>query len=168
MGLRTLNERINQLEPLAQPTHTKSISEVPPVIQLDGIWVTITSQQEKIKPDKRKRQRKQRTGRKMVILVALGFWSDGRREILDWQIAGSEDHREWEVLVQRLWEHGCCPEQGLQLVVRDGSGGLGEALALVYGTTVPEQRCIFHKLQNVSRKAAVNSKAKRTRNSASI
>jgi transposase-like protein len=130
--------------------HTGPLTDVPPVIQLDGIWVTIISQQEKIKPDKRQRQRKKRTGRKMVILVALGFWTDGRREILDWQIARSEDHQEWEVLVQRLWERCCCPEQGLQLVVRDGSGGSGEALALIYGTTVPEQRCIFHKLQNVA------------------
>jgi hypothetical protein len=74
------NERINQVEPLAKQAHTEPISKVPPVIQLDGIWVTITSQQEKIKPDKRKRQRKQRTGRKMVILVALGFWPDGMRQ----------------------------------------------------------------------------------------
>jgi len=150
VGLRTLNERINQIEPLTRCMHTGPLTDVPPVIQLDGIWVTIISQQEKIKPDKRQRQRKKRTGRKMVILVALGFWTDGRREILDWQIARSEDHQEWEVLVQRLWERGCCPEQGLQLVVRDGNGGLGEALALIYGTTVPEQRCIFHKLQNVA------------------
>ncbi len=40
------------------------------VVQLDGIWVTIQSQEEKIKPDKRKRRRKQRTGKKIVILVA--------------------------------------------------------------------------------------------------
>jgi putative transposase len=163
VGLRTLNERINQVEPLAKQAHTEPISKVPPVIQLDGIWVTITSQQEKIKPDKRKRQRKQRTGRKMVILVALGFWPDGRREILDWQIARSEDHHEWEILVQRLWERGCRPEQGLQLVVRDGSGGLEEALALVYGTTVPEQRCIFHKLQNVGKKCHSELKGKEKR-----
>jgi transposase-like protein len=57
----------------------------------------------------------------MVILVAPGFWEDGRREVLDWQIAKSEDQNAWEVLVQRLWERGCRPEQGLQLVVRDGS-----------------------------------------------
>ncbi len=163
VGLRTLNERINQLEPLATCAHTGPIAIVPPVIQLDGIWVTITSQQEKIKPDKRKRQRKQRTGRKMVILVALGFWEDGRREVLDWQIAKSEDHHEWEVLVQRLWERGCRLEQGLQLVVRDGSGGLGEALALVYGSTVPEQRCIFHKLQNVGTKCRNELKGKENR-----
>lgn len=106
MGLRTLNERINQIEPLARCAHTIPITDVPPVIQLDGIWVTIQSQQETIKPDKRKRQRHLRSGKKRVVLVALGFWSDGRREVLDWQIARSEDHQEWEVLVQRLWEHG--------------------------------------------------------------
>ncbi|GAC1431012.1 MAG: hypothetical protein NVSMB54_25110 [Ktedonobacteraceae bacterium] len=54
----------------------------------------------------------------MVVLVALGLWADGRREILDWQIARSEDHQEWEHLVHRLWERGCRAEQGLQLVVR--------------------------------------------------
>src|SRR6266568_2648689 len=69
VGLRTLNERINQMEPLARGAHTAPITQVPPVLQLDGIWVTIQQQQEKIKPDKRKRQRHLRTGRKMVILV---------------------------------------------------------------------------------------------------
>ncbi len=163
VGLRTLNERINQIEPLAKSAHTASITDVPPVIQLDGIWVTIQSQQETIKPDTRKRQRRKRTGHKMVILVALGLWSDGRREVLDWQIARSEEHQEWEVLVQRLWERGCRPEQGLQLVVRDGSGGVGEALALMYGTTVPEQRCIFHTLQNVATKCRTELKGKENR-----
>jgi len=123
VGLRTLNERINQIEALASQVHTEPITDVPPVIQLDGIWVTIQSQQEKIKPDKRHRQRKKRSGKKMVVLVALGFWANGSREVLDWQIARSEDHQEWELLVQRLWECGCRPEQGLHLVVRDGSGG---------------------------------------------
>lgn len=160
VGLRTLNTRINQVEPLAAAAHTIPITEVPPVLQLDGIWVTIQQSQETLKPDKRQRQRKKRTGKKRVILVALGFWPDGRRQILDWQMADSEDHREWEVLLQRLWEHGCGPEQGLRLVVRDGSGGLGEALALVYGTTVAEQRCIFHKLQNVSKKSRSELKGK--------
>jgi putative transposase len=153
IGLRTLNERLNQVERLVSRAHTAPLAGIPPVIQLDGIWVTIQSEQEKIKPDSRKRQRHQRSGTKMVVLVALGFWEDGRREVLDWQIARSEEHQEWEVLVHRLWERGCQPERGLQLVIRDGSGGLGEALALVYGATVPEQRCIFHKLQNVSTKA---------------
>jgi transposase-like protein len=57
--------------------------------------------------------------------VALGFWNDGsgRREVLDWQIAPSEEHSEWEKLLTRLWQRGVQPEKGLQMVVRDGSGG---------------------------------------------
>jgi putative transposase len=152
VGLRTINERINQIEPLLQQAHCQPITDVPAVVQLDGIWLTIQTQQETIKPDRRQRRRHQRTGKRVVVLVALGFWSDGRRQVLDWEIASSEEHTEWEKLVQRLWQRGLTPEQGLQAVVRDGSGGLGEALALVYGTSVLEQRCLFHKLRNVADK----------------
>lgn len=52
----------------------------------------------------------------------------------------------------RLWERGVRPENGLQAVIRDGCGELGEAVAWVYGTTVIEQRCIFHKMRNVADK----------------
>lgn len=37
-------------------------------------------------------------------------------------------------------------------MIRDGCGKLGEALAFVYGSSVIEQRCIFHKLRNVADK----------------
>lgn len=52
----------------------------------------------------------------------------------------------------RLWERGLRPERGLQAVIRDGCGELGEAIAWVYGSTVIEQRCLFHKLRNVADK----------------
>ena len=138
VGLRTINERINQIEPLLLQAHREPITDVPTVVQLDGIWLTIQSQSDKEKPDRRKRRRKERKGQRVVVLVALGFWNDGsgRREIIDWEIAKSEEHTEWEKLLNRLWERGVRPEQGLQMVVRDGSGGLGEALAFVYGSTV--------------------------------
>ena len=100
-----------------------------------------------------------------MVLVALGFWNDGssRREIVDWEIATSEEHTEWEKLLNRLWERGVRPERGLQMVVRDGSGGLGEALAFVYGSTVLEQRCLFHKLRNVADKARSELKGEEKR-----
>ncbi len=89
-----------------------------------------------------------------MLLVALGFWTDGsgKREIVDWQVADSESKAAWETLVNRLWERGLRPENGLQAVIRDGCGELGDALALVYGSSVVEQRCIFHKLRNVADK----------------
>lgn len=123
VGLRTINERINQIEPLLQHMHATSFPTSPTVVQLDGIWVTMQSQGDKIKQDKRKRNRKQRTGKKIVILVALGFWEDGTSAILDWQVAPSEEQTHWEVLLNRLWKREVHPEKGLQMIVRDGSGG---------------------------------------------
>src|SRR2546421_9914806 len=154
VGLRTINDRINQIEPLVRQAHSQPISDVPAVVQFDGIWLRVQSQTDTIKLDKRQRKRHQRTGKKVVLLVALGFWTDGsgKREILDWQVADSEGKEAWETLVNRLWERGVRPENGLQAVIRDGCGELGEALAWVYGSTVLEQRCIFHKLRNVAKK----------------
>ena len=41
VGLRTINERINQIEPLAQNYHEQPINDGPDVIQCDGIWLTL-------------------------------------------------------------------------------------------------------------------------------
>lgn len=151
VGLRTINERINQIKPLVERAHNDKIEDVPNVIHFDGIWMTLVEQGETVKLDKRKRARHKRKGKRVVVLVALGFYQDGRREILDWEIAKSEGHEEWEILLNRLEERGVAPSNGLQVVVRDGGGGLKQAVELVYGSKVIDQRCIFHKLQNVSK-----------------
>ena len=67
VGLRTLNERINQIEPLIEQARRQPITEVPPVVQFDGIWLTIVDQQEAVKVDKRGRRRKQRRGKHVVV-----------------------------------------------------------------------------------------------------
>src|SRR5436305_5301704 len=105
--------------------------QAPTVVQCDGIWVTVQGQEGEIKPDKRQRKRHERCGKKVVILVAMGFWPDGRREILDWQVATSEEHGEREVLLKRLKERGIGAEQGLKMIVRDGCAGLGRAMVNV-------------------------------------
>jgi len=151
VGLRTINDRINQIEPLRRLARGEPIVDVPAVVQFDGIWLREQTQTETIKLDKRQRKRK---GKKVVVLVALGLWTDGsgKREILDWQVADGESKAAWEPFVHRLWKRGLRPEKGLQAVIRDGCGELGEAIAWVYGTTVLEQRCIFHQLRNVADK----------------
>jgi putative transposase len=163
VGLRTINALINQVEPLVHQMQEKHFPEAPAIMQCDGIWVTIQNQKETIKPDKRQRQRHERSGKKVVILVALGFWPDGRREILDWQLASSEDHTQWELLLNRLWKREVQAERGLKMIVRDGSGGLGEALTLVYGKSILDQRCVFHKLKNVGDKVRSELKGKEHR-----
>lgn len=150
VGLRTVNERINQLSALVHQFHTKPLEQVPEVIQLDGIWVTVTTEGEVVLRDRRNRARHQREGKKMVILVALGFWTENgkeKREIVDWQIAESEKHEEWEVLLRRLVQRGAKAENGLLAIIRDGCGGLGRAVELVYAQSVIDQRCIFRQHQ---------------------
>lgn len=158
VGLRTINELINQTEQLVHRMREQHFPEAPAVVQCDGIWVTIQDQEEEIKLDSRQRKRRERSGKKVVILVALGFWSDGRREILDWQLAKSEDHTEWEPFLERLKERDVNAEHGLKILVRDGCGGLGKALVKVYGNSILDQRCIFHKLKNVADKASTDFK----------
>jgi hypothetical protein len=161
VGLRTVNERINHLEPLVHQFHTQPFEQVPQVIQLDGIWVTITEQGEVVVLDRRNRARNARHGKKRVILVALGFWTENgkeKREIVDWQIAESEKHEEWEVLLHRLVKRGAKAENGLKAIIRDGCGGLGRAVELVYAQSVIDQRCIFHKLKNVRDKCRTELK----------
>jgi putative transposase len=154
VGLRTINERIKQLEPLLRQARSEPIVDVPAVVRFDGIWLRVQTQTDTVKLDKRGRKRKKRKGKKVVVLVALGWWADGsgKREILDWHVADGERKAAWEPFVQRLWERGLRPETGLQAVIRDGCGELGEAIAWVYGSTVIEHRCMFHKLRNVADK----------------
>ena len=149
VGLRTINERINQLEAKLAQVHHEPITQVPAVVQFDGIWLSMQTQQDGIHEDSRKRKR----GKRIVVLVALGLWTDGsgNRQILDWEVADQEEQAAWERLVQRLWERGVKLETGLQAIVRDGSEGLEQALDYVYASALVQQRCIFHKLRNGSR-----------------
>lgn len=155
IGLRTLNERINQIAPVLAQAHHTPITQVPTVLQFDGIWLRLQVPTGSMKLDRRHRRRQQHKGKRMVLLVALGLWADGsgRREIVDWELAEGETHADWQRLLDRLWERGVRPEAGLQAIIRDGKGELGAAVAQVYGTRVIEQRCVFHKLRNVADKA---------------
>ena len=84
VGLRTINERINQIEPLLGQARSERITDVPPVVQFDGIWLRVQTQTDTIKLDKRQRKRHKRTGKKVVLLVALGFWTDGAANARSW------------------------------------------------------------------------------------
>jgi hypothetical protein len=67
VGLRTINERINQIQPLLEQARKEAITDVPTVVQFDGIWVTIQSQNETVKVDKRQRRRHQRSGKRVLV-----------------------------------------------------------------------------------------------------
>ncbi len=124
IGLRTLNERINQITPVLEQAHQTRITQVPAVIQFDGIWVRLQVPTGIMKTDRRCRRRQQHKGKRMVLLVALGLWADGsgRREILDGELAEGETQPDWQHLLDRLWDRGVRPEADLQAVIRNGKG----------------------------------------------
>ena len=72
VGLRTINERINQIEPLIEQGRQERITDVPTVVQFVGIWLREQIQSETIKVDTRGRKRHQRSGRESG--AARGTW----------------------------------------------------------------------------------------------
>lgn len=81
------------------------------------------------------------------VLVALGLTLEGKKEILDFRLAGSESQAEWEAFLHDLYGRGLTGES-LAIVVSDGGAGLLATLPLVY-PRVPVQRCWAHKSRNV-------------------
>jgi len=106
----------------------------------------------------RKRRRRRRRGRKRlaVMLVAWGLRHDGREELVDFQaVEGPETYEAWSAFLTQLEQRGLKPwnrwDEPMEMIVTDGDAGLEAACDLVY-PMVPRQRCIFHRLQNVSRR----------------
>jgi putative transposase len=90
---------------------------------------------------------------KRPVLVALGIRADGRREILDFRLAGSESAAEWERFLSDLHRRGLAGKR-LDMICVDGGQGLVAALPIVY-PDVPVQRCWAHKIRNVLDKVRV-------------
>ena len=145
VGLRTLNERVRQIAGLVSGWQHEVLEEVPPVVRVDGIWVTLMVPTGEVKKDRLGRRRPVKQAQKVPILIAQGVWPTSGRQ---------EDEESWELLLTQMYERGICPERGLCLLVGDGSAGLREARQTVYWDVL-FQRCIFHKLRNIWRDIVV-------------
>lgn len=149
VGLRTLNERVHQIAQLVLPWQERPLEDVPPVVRVDGIWLTLMKRTGEVKEDRLGRMRMVKTGEKVPILVAQGVWpTTGRQEVVAWVLGSAEDEQSWEALLTQMWERGIAPERGFSLLVGDGAAGLEPARRTVYWD-VPFQRCVFHKLRNI-------------------
>ena len=87
---------------------------------------------------------------KRPVLVALGLRPDGKKEIIDFQLASSENAAQWEKFLADLYKRGLSGE-GLDMICVDGGAGLLVALPFVYDQ-IPVQRCWAHKIRNVLNK----------------
>jgi len=155
VGLRTLNERVHQMGQLVSGWRERRLEESPPVVRVDGIWLTLMHDTEEKKKDVLGRQRTVKKGQKVPLLVAQGVWPEsGRQEVVAWVVGQAEDEESWEALLDQMNARGICPQRGLRLLMADGSAGFEAARKTVYWD-VPVQRYIFHKLRNIRRDLVV-------------
>jgi putative transposase len=99
---------------------------------LDGVWLKV---------------RRAFGPQKVLLLVAYGVRTDGRRELLAFVRAKSESQAGWEGLLNDLYRRGL-RGQRLQLVITDGCPGLAAAIPAVY-PRARHQRCWVHKMRNL-------------------
>jgi transposase-like protein len=146
LALRTLNRRLHQLTNLVpdwDPT------DVPPVLQIDAIWVTRLRPNGQVRRDRKGRKRAVKGRFNCPVLIAMGVWPDTDRcEILLWHLADSEETEEWVTFLSILEAQGIRGENGLKLIIHDGGPGVCSALRTVY-FNAEDQRCLFHKLRNI-------------------
>jgi transposase-like protein len=82
-----------------------------------------------------------------VMLCAFGIHADGKKEILSFRLADTEDTDSWEAFLIDLKGRGLQGKQ-LRLITVDGNPALLKALRRIYPAR-KIQRCIAHKLRNV-------------------
>ena len=151
LGLRTLNQCVLEKGASGEYFSSWYPGEGPPVVRMDGIWITVMSTTGEQKTDALGRKRPVKKSKRIPILAAQGVWpTTGKTQLLAWMRADGEDLNSWRSFLERLYESGLTPENGLKLLVADGSTGFRSAYESVYWM-VPFQSCVFHKLHNVAR-----------------
>ena len=148
LALRTLTKRLHLLTDLDP---NREAEDVPPVLQVDAIWVTLLRANGRVQRDRKGRKRRVKGRFKVPIMIAMGLWPDSeRREILLWRMGENEGAEEWVKFLEILEDQGIRGENGLTLIIHDGGKGLCSALQTVW-FDAEQQRCLFHKLRNIAK-----------------
>lgn len=151
LGLRTINERVQQAGAGRSEWLQRHLSHFPPVVEVDGVWVTLMKATGKKHKDRLGRLRPVKTGHRSVILFARGCWpKTGQHELLTWLVAEKENEESWGDLLFAVKQIKLRTPGHWDLLIADGAGGLAAARQ-IYCPDVPFQRCIFHKLRNLVR-----------------
>lgn len=155
LGLRTINERVQRAGAGREAWLQRAIQGFPPVVEVDGVWITLMKTTQDKRKDRKGRLRKVKVGQRQVILFARGCWpSTGEHVLLTWLVAEKESQESWGDLLFAVKEMKLRTPGRWELLIGDGAGGL-EAARHIYCPDVPLQRCIFHKLRNLARDLVV-------------
>jgi len=100
VGLRTLNQRVLAAAPDGTIVQRLNKADIPPVVRVDGIWITVMYPTGETTKDRLERVRPVKKAKKVPILAAQGVWPDtGRTVLLAWMLAAGEDHKSWVIFL---------------------------------------------------------------------
>jgi putative transposase len=126
-----------------------AIEKTPPILIVDGVWVSIQYASDQWWEDQAGHLRKLRQAQDAAILVAMAIWPDGTQCILHYEVAPQESQEHWQTFFKHLCERGLQPPL-VELVVSDGTTGLPTVLEQ-YLPTAEHQRCVTHKVRAMLR-----------------
>lgn len=144
-----INQITLQVQARIDEQRLAPITETPPVLIVDGVWVEIQYTLDEFKEDRAGHRRQARQARERVILTALAVWPDGRYQIFHYEVAENENEACWLAFFDSLLKRGLDP-QAVRLVVSDGANGLLAALELRL-PQAQQQRCLTHKVRGLER-----------------
>jgi len=132
----------------AEAFKTQPLAAPPPMLLVDGLWITIAYPSGKRTVDSQGRRRAVKRQQQRVMLSALGVWPDGHWDIVHWQMAAGEKETTWQTFFGQRSAKGMT-EETTQLGVSDGAQGLASALDDHF-SGVPHQRGIFHTIKPIA------------------
>jgi transposase-like protein len=146
-------EAVNRVTIAAQSPmqvwRTRPITDTPPILLVDGVWVQILAPTGQTWTDRSGHERQEMRGQERVVLTVMGVWEDGRHEILHYEAADAESTDTWSTVLAALTQRGLDPS-AVRMVVSDGTTGLPAALK-EYLPTAQQQRCTVHKIRGLER-----------------
>ena len=136
ISAQAVSNIVKELDGEVERFHRRELGDDYRFLYLDGLWITVT------RPVKVKK----------VLLVALGIRLDGTKELLSFQLAGSESEACWWGFISDLKQRGLAGQK-LEVIVSDGALGLVKAHRALY-PRVSHQVCTSHKANDISQHLA--------------
>lgn len=138
LSISSVSRITNKMSEVVNNFHLRKITEIYSILWVDGIFFPVKEE-----------GRKKDKGKNRVILTVLGLNKQtGKKEIIDYLPAFSENKFSYMRLLKSLLKRGLNKE-AIEVIVHDGEPSIASALEEVFGKTVKQQDCIFHKIQNL-------------------
>jgi transposase-like protein len=146
-------EAVNRVTVAAQSPmqrwRERPISDTPPILIVDGVWVQILAPTGQTWLDRSGHERQEMRGVERVVLAVMGVWEDGRHEILHYEATDAESTESWSAVLASLKRRGLDPA-AVRMVVSDGTTGLPTAIT-EHVPAAQQQRCTVHKIRGLER-----------------